>query len=75
MEMRKFIIELHTDGSMTLNEYSEPREIGYADVARKCRRMTELLSETAPGPLSKDFMSGLYTAYSAVACYCEECMK
>lgn len=26
MEMRKFVIELHADGSMTWAEYSEPRD-------------------------------------------------
>lgn len=29
MEMRKFIIELHTDGSMTWNEYEEPKSINH----------------------------------------------
>lgn len=29
MEIRKFIIELHTDGSMTWNEYEEPKSINH----------------------------------------------
>ncbi len=28
MEMRKFIVELHTDGSMTWADYAEPRDAG-----------------------------------------------
>ena len=75
MEMRKFIIELHTDGSMTWAEYSEPGEVGYADVARKCRQRVARLSESAPGPISEDYMSGLYTAYVVVAQYCEDRIK
>lgn len=75
MEIRKFIIELHTDGSITWVEYSEPGEVGYSDVARKCRRRVERLSEHAPGPLSEDYMLGLYAAYSAVAQYCEHRVK
>lgn len=75
MEMRKFIIELHTDGSITWAEYSEPREVSYADVARKCRQRAELLSKSAPDPISADYMLGLYTAYSAIAQYCEDRIK
>lgn len=76
MEMRKFIVELHTDGSMTWAEYSEPGEVGYTDVARKCRqRAAELLSKSAPDPISADYMSGLCTAYSAIAHYCEDRIK
>ena len=72
MEMRKFIVELHTDGSMTWAEYSEPREVGYADVARKCRQRAERLAyvETFGG-----YMLGLHTAYSAIAQYCEDRIK
>lgn len=75
MQMRKFIIELHTDGSMTWNEYSEPGENGYADVARKCRQRAEVLSKSAPDSISADYMLGLHTAYSAIAHYCEERIK
>ena len=75
MEMRKFIVELHTDGSMTWNEYSEPGEIGYADVARKCRQRAAWLTEPAPGPISEGYVSGLRTAYIVVARYCEDRIK
>ena len=72
MEMRKFIIELHTDGSITWAEYSEPREAGYAEVARKCRKRAEALSGvTSLG----GYMLGLYTAYAAIAQYCEDRIK
>lgn len=72
MEMRKFIIELHTDGSMTWAEYSEPGEVGYADVARKCRQRANEISEAAE---SRDYHLGLCTAYSAIAQYCEARIK
>ena len=75
MEMRKFIIELHTDGSMTWNEYSEPGEVVYTDVARKCRQRAELLSKSAPDPISADYLLGLRIAYSAIALYCEDRIK
>ena len=72
MEMRKFIIELHTDGSVTWAEYSEPREVGYADVARKCRKRAEALSGVTS---DWGYMKGLYTAYCAIAHYCEDRIK
>lgn len=72
MEIRKFIIELHTDGSMTWAEYSEPREVGYADVARKCRQRAEALWGVTS---NLGYMKGLYTAYSAIAHYCEDHIK
>ena len=73
MEIRKFIIELHTDGSTTWAEYSEPREVGYADVARKCRQRAESLTTGVIS--SEDYTSGLRTAYSVIAQYCEDRIK
>ena len=72
MEIRKFIVELHTDGSITWAEYSEPREVGYTDVARKCRQRAKMLSGVTS---DWDYMKGLYTAYSAIAQYCENRIK
>ena len=72
MEMRKYIVELHTDGSMTWNEYSEPGEIGYTDVARKCREMADALLGDTP---LRDYSLGLYIAYTAIAQYCEYRIK
>ena len=72
MIMRKFIVELHTDGSMAWAEYCEPREVGYTDVARKCRQSAERLSGDAS---LGGYMLGLYTAYSAIAHYCEDRIK
>ena len=72
MEIRKFIIELHTDGSITWAEYSEPREFGYIDVARKCRQRAERFSGSAS---LEGYMLGLYTAYTAIAQYCEDRIK
>lgn len=72
MEMRKFIIELHTDGSMLWAEYSEPREVGYTDVARKCRQRAEALSGDTS---DSGYMKGLYIAYSTIAHYCEDRLK
>lgn len=72
MEMRKFIVTLHEDGSMSWNEYEEPGEVGYTDVARKCRRRIEsLVNDTSKG----GYESGLYVAYRVIADYCEEHVK
>ena len=76
MEMRNFIIELHTDGSITWAEYSEPREAGYAEVARNCRKRAEALSGvTSLGGYMGGYRLGLYTAYAAIAQYCEDRIK
>lgn len=72
MEMRKFIIELHTDGSMIWAEYTEPRDAGYADVVRKCRKCVE---EIEGFGCSGDYWLGLCTAYKAIAKYCEGRVK
>lgn len=72
MVMRKFIVELHTDGSMTWAEYSEPGDAGYDDVARKCRRRAESLADDAS---KGGYDSGLYVAYRVIAEYCEGRVK
>lgn len=72
MEMRKFIVELHTDGSMTWAEYSEPGEVGYADVARKCRRRVKSLADDAS---KGGYDLGLYVAYRVITDYCEGRVK
>ena len=72
MEMRKFVVELHIDGSMSWAEYSEPIDAGYADVARNCRRRAELLSGVSS---DWDYIKGLYKAYSDIAHYCEDRIK
>lgn len=49
MEMRKFIIELHTDGSMTWSEYTEPNSREDLDLicSRAFQRAADCL-ETSP---------------------------
>lgn len=41
MEMRKFIVELHSDGRMTWAEYEEPGDSGAAAYHRGCAATAE----------------------------------
>lgn len=45
MEMRKFIVELHTDGSMTWNEYEEPKSIKHDALTFTHEEWKHLLDE------------------------------
>lgn len=50
MEMRKFIVEIHSDGRMTCCEYEEPRDAlksawlaGYRQAVTHCKEEVDLL--------------------------------
>lgn len=67
MEMRKFIIEIHPDGSLTCCEYEDPKEsiraatdrawlAGYRQALKHCDEQVETLKGLKGTCLSADLM-------------------
>lgn len=49
MEMRKFVVELHTDGSMSWSEYTEPQTLNERNrVCAAATREVEAYLDTYP---------------------------
>lgn len=83
MEMRKFIVEIHPDGSMTCCEYEEPREAsksawlaGYRQAVAHCKEEADLLGAFSDiRPLAKLMFQGAAQVLDAVESHYYEYSK
>lgn len=69
MEMRKFIVTLHDDGSISWNEYEEPA-MSRREVFREAKSFLDRMLHTMPwnGRRKHPGMSDLWYAGYAAAC-------
>lgn len=84
MEMRKFIIEIHSDGSLTCWEYEDPKETiraatdrawlaGYRQALKHCDEQVNMLKGLKGTCQSSDLMyqGGESVRYVVSSAYCK----